>query len=204
VEAARNTSNATGNKQTGRLMMSQRMNSHFPILIVIAFSLGLIVRNSLVAQIFDDRITRPTIPTDLRQGGSAYYNFTMEGGISVEVNLWGYVRNPGLYRIPSSTDVLGLLSYGGGPLENATLSEVKLIRREVKTDSTYTDRILVIDVERVTETGSRKGIPTLLPGDVVLVPGSAYSQWANVLSIFTQIVLVVSGIFSIIRLAENK
>jgi protein involved in polysaccharide export with SLBB domain len=128
----------------------------------------------------------------------------MEGGISVEVNLWGYVRNPGLYRVPSSTDVLGLLSYGGGPLENATLSEVKLIRREMKTDSTYADKILVIDVDRVTETGSRKGVPTLLPGDVVLVPGSGYSQWANLLSIFTQVVLVVSGIFSIVRLAQNK
>jgi len=141
---------------------------------------------------------------EFRQGGGSFYNFSIEGGISVEVSLWGYVRNPGLYRVPSSTDVVGLISYGGGPLETATLSEVKLIRREMKTDSSFVDKIMVINIERVTETGSRKAIPTLLPGDVVLVPGTGYSQWTAILSIVAQVVIVISGIFSIIQFIRNK
>ncbi len=186
-------------------MITQRMKFHsFSLLFIIGTAVSAF-HYYASAQIFDNPTTsRPNIPIDFRQGGGAYYNFSLEGGISVTVGLWGYVRNPGQYVVPSSTDVVGLISYGGGPLETAALSEVKLIRREMKSDSSFVDRVMVIDIERVTETGNRKAIPTLLPGDVVVVPGSGYNQWTTILGIVAQIIIVISGVISIIQFTKNK
>ena len=44
------------------------------------------------------------------------------------VNLWGFVKNPGRYEVPISTDLVQLLSYAGGPLPDADLGSVKVTR----------------------------------------------------------------------------
>ncbi|MBM4162658.1 MAG: hypothetical protein FJ217_16365 [Ignavibacteria bacterium] len=45
-----------------------------------------------------------------------------------QVNIWGFVQKPGRYEVPSSTDLIQLISYAGGPVQYAKLDEVKLTR----------------------------------------------------------------------------
>ncbi len=46
---------------------------------------------------------------------AAYYNYSEPGDVTMLVNVWGSVRNPGLYEIPQGTHLSTLLSLAGGP-----------------------------------------------------------------------------------------
>jgi protein involved in polysaccharide export with SLBB domain len=37
----------------------------------------------------------------------------------MQVNIWGFVKNPGRYEVPSSTDLIQLISFAGGPVQYA-------------------------------------------------------------------------------------
>ena len=45
-----------------------------------------------------------------------------------QVNIWGFVQKPGRYEVPSSTGLIQLISFAGGPVQYAKLDEVKLTR----------------------------------------------------------------------------
>jgi SLBB domain len=59
---------------------------------------------------------------------AAYYYLSKPGEITMQVNLWGNVKNPGRYEIPISTDMVQLISFAGGPLPEADLATVRIIR----------------------------------------------------------------------------
>jgi len=59
---------------------------------------------------------------------AAYYLISKSGEITMPINLWGYVKNPGRYEVPISTDLVQLISYAGGPLADADLGSVKITR----------------------------------------------------------------------------
>jgi NADH:ubiquinone oxidoreductase subunit F (NADH-binding) len=64
---------------------------------------------------------------------AAYYYISKPGEITMPINVWGHVRNPGRYEVPISTDLIQLLSFAGGPMPEARLSAVKIsriVRRE--------------------------------------------------------------------------
>ncbi|CUT06220.1 SLBB domain-containing protein, partial [Candidatus Kryptonium thompsonii] len=88
-------------------------------------------------------------------GSSAYYFVGKTGELTITVNLWGFVRNPGRYEVPSSTDLVQLISYGGGPLKEAKLKDVKIIRN-VREDSTIVEKVIKINVEKIIEDGEPK------------------------------------------------
>jgi len=50
-----------------------------------------------------------------RYAPAAYYNYSEPGDVTMLVNVWGSVRNPGLYEIPQGTRLSTLLSLAGGP-----------------------------------------------------------------------------------------
>lgn len=59
-----------------------------------------------------------TVPTDFersRFSPAAYYNYAEAGDVTILANVWGTVRNPGLYKIPQGTHLSTLLSVAGGP-----------------------------------------------------------------------------------------
>ena len=51
-----------------------------------------------------------------RFGSASYYNYSEAADVTVLVNVWGTVRNPGLYEIPQGTSLSHLLSLSGGPI----------------------------------------------------------------------------------------
>ena len=75
----------------------------------------------------------------------AYYfggDLRSSGQLKIQVQIWGHVRNPGLYIVPDNIDLLSLVSLAGGPTESARLGDVKLVR--VKPDT-----VLIVDVKRL-------------------------------------------------------
>ncbi len=53
--------------------------------------------------------------SEVYSGNTAFYRHVERGDITVEVNVWGAVRNPGLYEVPQNTPLNKLLTLSGGP-----------------------------------------------------------------------------------------
>jgi hypothetical protein len=176
---------------------------------IVTFGLFLIFWHSpVLAQIFDTRPGKAPDLTNTQNSIGAYYNFGSETGLNITVSLWGYVRNPGRYVIPSNSNLIEFLSFGGGPTEGADLTEVKVIRKVVGSDSMFVERTYVYDIEQVIERKSSdrstKGSPPVLPGDTIIVTGSPPVGWVNIASVIAQAIWAITSVVSIVRLVQGK
>ncbi len=110
-------------------------------------------------------------PKSQRYNGG-YYDFSDPTNINIKVSVWGFVRYPGKYVVPIDTDVLDLLSYAGGPTDNAHLDDLRLYR--ILPDSTQ--QMIKFDVDEIwhgdTLTTKVVHLPKLQAGDILSVPGS--------------------------------
>lgn len=122
----------------------------------------------------------------------SYYYLGGKEGLTIGVNLWGFVRNPGRYEVPSSTDLVQLISLGGGPLEHAELEGVKIVRQILQPDSSYQTEVIPVNLKDFQLTG--KKTPLLLPGDTIIIPGSTFNTLEEILSVFRDTALIFSGI----------
>ena len=108
---------------------------------------------------------------NLRQANQgALYDYSDPEAINIKVNVWGFVKFPGKYIVPEKTTVNDLISYAGGPLENADLEKLRIYRPEkdsahMITEFNYNDLLWEKQVKKITLP------PQLNPGDYLLVPG---------------------------------
>ena len=68
-----------------------------------------------------------TFDTNLKNRGALYY-LGEQDELLIKVNIWGFVQKPGQYMVPSGTDLISLISFAGGPREQAKLKNIKVIR----------------------------------------------------------------------------
>jgi hypothetical protein len=103
---------------------------------------------------------------------AAYYYISKPGEITMPINLWGYVRNPGRYEVPISTDLIQLLSYAGGPLAEADLGSVK-IARTVRRDDVVRTVEYTINLNRLDKLDEKAR--DLEPGDTIFMPAPSFT-----------------------------
>lgn len=108
----------------------------------------------------------------IRNLSGSFYDFSEPGKLNIRVAVWGYVRNPGKYIIPSSSNAADLLSYSGGLLPDAYFDDLRIYR--MKPDSTYT--LVKFSFEDIfwqndLSKENRLKIPRLEAGDIIAVPG---------------------------------
>lgn len=130
---------------------------------------------------------------------AAQYYLGSEDELLVPINIWGFVMKPGQYLVPNNTDLISLLSFAGGPNENARLSNIRIIRNDPRMGT----KIWKIDVKKYIDTGDRKLIPALRPGDTVIVKGTSF-HWINKFFEFVSKIAVFAQIYYLITLAENR
>ena len=65
------------------------------------------------------------------RSSAAQYYLGENDEILVPVNIWGFVRLPGQYFVPNNTDLISLLSFAGGPTEDAKISNIIDIKAQV-------------------------------------------------------------------------
>ncbi|MCL5267707.1 MAG: SLBB domain-containing protein [Bacteroidetes bacterium] len=127
---------------------------------------------------------------------ASYYYLGGKEGLTISVNLWGFVKNPGRYDVPSSTDLVQLISFGGGPLEHAQLDGVKIIRQIMQPDSSYKTEVIPVDLQKFQLTGQKT--PLLLPGDTIIVPGSTFDAIQQIVALFRDVALIFSGVGTLV------
>ncbi|GIV60646.1 SLBB domain-containing protein [Rhodocaloribacter litoris] len=110
---------------------------------------------------------------------AAYYNYAEPGDVTMLVNVWGSVRNPGLYEVPRNTRLSTLISLAGGPdlATNASLQAnrtitIRLIRDAGGTRSTVfstsmRNEVLIFDENPVLQEGDVLVMETILKPKII-------------------------------------
>lgn len=138
----------------------------------------------------------------LRQTQGGYFDYSDPSGINIKVQLWGYVKYPGYYIVPINSTISELFSYAGGPLVDAKLDDVRILKS--LEDSTIIMNKLDYNDLMWEETLSKPiEFPKLNAGDIVVVPGEPRyfirQDISFFLSILTAVISSAALIISITR-----
>ena len=105
---------------------------------------------------------------------AAQYYLGDRDQLLMAVNVWGFVSQPGQYMVPYDTDLIALLSYAGGPREEARIKSIKIIRNQTTAEDKTQGTVIEVDVKKFIKTGQLNLIPVLKPGDTVVVSGTTF------------------------------
>ena len=131
------------------------------------------------------------------------YDFSDPGAVNIKVAVWGYVARPGKYIVPDYTTVSDLLSYSGGPEQNAEMDDLRIYRildngNESMVKFSYNDIMWGDGIEV-----RNRILPKLKASDILIVPGSPrlfFTDWFRIaLQVFSAIVSVASLVIIINR-----
>lgn len=124
---------------------------------------------------------------------TAYYYISKAGEISMPVNLWGAVNNPGRYEIPISTDLVELLSFAGGPTGGASLESVRVFRT-VRRDNLTRKVEFEVDLDQMQKLDEKA--LDLEPGDTIIIEGGnlAWQDYALIVSTVATLAVAVSAL----------
>jgi len=136
-----------------------------------------------------------------RYSPASYYNYSEAADVTVVVNVWGTVRNPGLYQIPQGTTLSHLLSLSGGPIVSP---------REIRQDRTIQVRLyrsdgmgraLLYETQMENEVIATVEDPILEEGDVVTVETVVRRRfgWRDVFPIIAAVGTVAIAIERVAR-----
>lgn len=152
------------------------------------FLMFLVITSLIYGQVKDFQVGSSNLSNYQRQGG--YYDYSQTNTLNIEVNIWGFVKYPGKYLIPSNSTVMDFMSYAGGPTDAANLYDIRIYR--VMVDSTTgladtTREFLSFNYEDLLWSDDLKNsginIPGLKAGDNLSVPGEPkiYSKdWISI------------------------
>lgn len=130
-----------------------------------------------------------------------YYALSGQSGLMISVNLWGFVGKPGRYEVPSSTNLVQLISLAGGPIENAELDKVEIVRQAMQPDSTVKTEVIPVNLEDFKTKGEQT--PLLSPGDTIVVPGSTSESLRLLLAFLAPVFSLVTAVGTLILIMRR-
>jgi len=157
-----------------------------------------IYKSILILFVFSAVVYSQSIGGQSQRSSAAQYYLGEDDELLVPVNIWGFVRLPGQYFVPNNTDLISLLSFAGGPTEDAKISNIRLIRNDPKQGST----VWKVDVKKYIETGDERIIPLLRPGDTIIVSGTTF-HWISRFFEFVARLATIAQIFYFVAIAQN-
>jgi hypothetical protein len=158
--------------------------------------MGLIVLLLAVSRLVVAQGTESGMGSTLPSASAAsYYYVAKPGELTMQVNIWGDVQKPGRYEVASSTDLVQLISYAGGPTREAKLSEVR-ISRYVKTGAGLQKQLVLVNLEDFYKTDEGK-LP-LQPGDAIFVDYVTRFNARDVFTVITTAALVTAAVAQMI------
>jgi protein involved in polysaccharide export with SLBB domain len=129
--------------------------------------------------------------------GRVYKIQNIQGEITKRINIWGYINEPGRYDVPLSTNIIQLLTYAGGPRDNATLDNIKIYRV-----NQMGSRILIkLDIENPER--NTAGQLDLCDEDTVQIDYSSVVTWKEIFSIISGPLALLASLALIIDRAAK-
>lgn len=134
----------------------------------ILFTLLLLTLSALLIYAQDD--IQIGSPNAARTTAGGLYDYSDPSAVNIKVQLWGYVGYSGYYIVPAGTSLNELLSLAGGPSEDASLDDIRVIKMR---EGSQTVMMKYNYNELVWEDNIKTQIKyiRLDAGDIVVVPG---------------------------------
>ncbi len=151
------------------------MNYFFRTLILLSFFSTMIFAQNSELQVGSNT-------NQLRQNQGAFYDYSDPTTLNIKVSVWGFVKYPGKYVIPMESNVYDLLSYAGGPSEDAHLDDLRIFRT-LEDSSRQMVKFNYNDLLWDENLKEFKNAPGLDAGDILLVPGSQRLYFKDYLQI---------------------
>jgi hypothetical protein len=126
---------------------------------------------------------------------ASYFYVSKPGELTMQVNVWGYVHNPGRYEVPTSTDLIQLLSFAGGPIQDAKLDEVK-VTRFLKRDTGISRGEFFVNLEDLSRVDQAKLV--LYPGDTIFMDHTAWVSLRDVFTVIATLAVVTTAVSQVI------
>ena len=168
--------------------------SSYTSMVTSAISFGLTciaLSSSLYAQGFQSGVA----PMSPGSPAASHYYVASPGELTMQVNVWGLVKNPGCYEVSSSTNLMQLIGYAGGPVENAKLSEVKILR-DYGMAAPLSPKEIIVNLDHP-ETIRDSGIG-LSSGDIVLIDHTGWSMVKDTFPVIATVGIITTAIAQLI------
>lgn len=161
----------------------------------------ILIYSSSFAQVKDYELGAPA--NTFRNYNGGYFDYSDPASVNIKVSVWGFVKYPGRYTIPINSTVADLLSFAGGPTDDAHLDDLRLY----KTDADSNQSIVKFDYNDLLWEENLKvnrvKIPNLNAGDILVVPGSPrlyFRDWFSItLSVISTLISLSILILNITR-----
>jgi len=137
--------------------------------------------------------------SQLRQSQGGYYDYSDPESVNIKTSVWGFVKYPGKYIIPHYSNAFDLLSFAGGPSEDANLDDIRIFRINKDSSQTFID-LDYKDFLWNKDLTSEKQAPRILSGDILLIPGDDRLYFRDY---FTLTLSVLSVLISLAILIIN-
>ena len=105
------------------------------------------------------------------QRSSERYTTDEKGNVTIFINVWGHVPNPGHIQVYEGIDLASLLSFVGGPINGADLKNIKLIREIAENEKVVHN----INFESFIKSGDRSGFVKIKPNDTIIIPQTKFN-----------------------------
>jgi hypothetical protein len=176
------------------MVRTQARSAHVLLLVIVAILVAAAPHAS--AQFGNGGGSTSSGTSTIGNASGSYYDYSFGSSVPMEINIWGFVRSPGKYRVPVSTKLIQLISFAGGPADRARLSDIRILH-DVTVDSTIKEPVVIINLAEYQETADPSLNPILTPNDTIIVPGDALNVFAQVLGIVRDVALVLGTLIAL-------
>lgn len=127
----------------------------------------------------------------------ALFDYSNPSTINIKVQLWGYVGYPGYYIVPAGISINELISFAGGPREDASLDDIRVTKIK---EGTQTKIIKYNYNEMMWEDDSQTQINyvRLEAGDIVVVPGEPRYYARENVSFYLGVVTTLASLAALV------
>ena len=130
-----------------------------------------------------------------------FFDYSDPEAVNIKLSVWGYVKFPGRYIVPDYSTLIDLMSYSGGPVDDANLDQLRIYRindenEEIMLSVDLNDLMWEDELEE-----KYRSVPSLQPSDIVVIPGEPrlyFTDWFGIgLSVFSALISLAILILTI-------
>jgi hypothetical protein len=168
---------------------------------LLTLHVALVVPTIALAQIpYNQGQVQQNIPVVTKVGEGNQYYLGQANELLMRVNVWGRVERPGQYFVPATTDLITLISAAGGPKTASRLTDIAVVRPSEEGEN----QVILVNVKKYLKTGDKRLIPNLKPEDTVVVNGSVWQLFSDVVDIVSKLAIVANVYYFFFIAGKNN
>ncbi len=127
--------------------------------------------------------------------GTFYFSPEEQEMMLIRVNVWGNVVKPGSVLVPDGTDLIGAISFAGGPGDDSDTRSIMLIHADGSK--------VKCSIGKYHKEEDRRHNPILKPGDTIIIPNNFWYTFTRGVSFIYQVAVIFYTVFQIWDMADT-